>query len=1080
MSSESQSPVCYAPLENTIGLPVARMASEISAPKTVADEESREPQTSSLRSLAQAVHARRAEFTRPQKIRVKVGTWNVAACPGTDKDITSWFVDGKGVEERLSTLSVSNESGSQDNIESAGAQQERSSGQESTIPIGDTGVIAGGDDIDLYVLGLQEIVELSSAKEYLGKIYNDATDTIKWRNEVLEGLPKGYELVAEQQLSGLLLLIFASPKVAPTITSVSTVGVGTGIMGYLGNKGAVSTRLLLGDTTRLVFVNSHLASGADPAHLERRCWDVSQILSRTRFDPIVRSGVVDDAHEVIGDEDFAFWFGDLNFRLEGLPGEDIRRLLMLHTRGEYDPGQLSLNKIDSELAEGPIIVGHPDNDDDDESILSTPRTFQTILSDSSGTTLPDPDEFVHDPHQDPSSLQATIDSLLPHDQLARVKKAGKAFQDGWREGPINFLPTYKYDVGSVGLFDSSEKQRPPSWCDRILFRTRRDKLAYDGELQERELALIKDEELKARGIDHAADDDDVLFDYDPEADGADDSADYDEYTDDTQQPDEVVTKDGFIDRIHLETYISHQRVLSSDHKPLDAVFTLEYDAVVPELKAQVQQEVARDLDRAENEGRPGVTVIADNSPSAGEVKLANSENRISTDSVEGVDFGEVSYSRRKARHLTVANTSQGPASFTFVETTKFSGEESIAPSWLNVYFVGIQTGQNSIAESKLDDNLSLEPGDSVDVVLEFFIDDIELVRELNNGTAQLDDVLVLRVVSGRDHFIPVHASWLPSCFGYSVQELIRVPEGGVRSFVQSSDRPKNIKDSEIRCAAPREIFKVTEAVEHLVERVAAEWQMSEIPLPRDAIIGWPFDPASWLLKDPKTREHQGQYVLEALDTGWSLIDAFPSDVPPVERLELIAETTINFLKHLKDGIIPEELTTKIENEMLAQEKAKKSLDDEEQRTLILDILSTSPNYNISFVFLTSMLSRISSEIIGLVVSPVTSSSASPKLNRSRTHNGSSSGSSSASIRSSLSLRRSLTFKSSPASIGDFVPIELGDGIDENAEREKARAKVHRRLADIFAPVMVRGHGTKKGWEDRRRNWVELFLRGNER
>jgi phosphatidylinositol-bisphosphatase len=53
--------------------------------------------------------------------------------------------------------------------------------------------------------------------------------------------------------------------------------------------------------------------------------------------------------------------------------------------------------------------------------------------------------------------------------------------------------------------------------------------------------------------------------------------------------------------------VAHQRVLSSDHKPLDAIFSFKYDAVVPELKSKIHQEVARELDRAENEGRPNVT-----------------------------------------------------------------------------------------------------------------------------------------------------------------------------------------------------------------------------------------------------------------------------------------------------------------------------------------------------------------------------------------------------------------------------------------------------------------------------------------
>ena len=50
--------------------------------------------------------------------------------------------------------------------------------------------------------------------------------------------------------------------------------------------------------------------------------------------------------------------------------------------------------------------------------------------------------------------------------------AGRAFE-GFSEGDISFLPTYKYDPGT-NTFDTSHKQRIPAYTDRVLFKSRRD------------------------------------------------------------------------------------------------------------------------------------------------------------------------------------------------------------------------------------------------------------------------------------------------------------------------------------------------------------------------------------------------------------------------------------------------------------------------------------------------------------------------------------------------------------------------------------------------------------------------------
>lgn len=1028
------------------------------------------PMNSSPQSHSKAVYARRDEYTRPQKIKIKIGCWNVAACPGTEKDLAGWFVQGKGIDKQLAGLELANaiEKGdSQANIESVDEQEARRTKKQSTIPLGDEGVIAGGEDIGLYILGLQEVVELTSAREYIGKVYSNNDPVTTWRKSLIEALPAGYTLVAEQQLSGLLMFIFASPTIAPTISSVSTVSVATGFMGYLGNKGAVTTRIVLGETTRLVFVNSHLASGTDKAHLERRIWDVSQILQRTHFDPTSRGGVVDDVQESIGDEDFAFWFGDLNFRLEGLPGDDIRRLLMLHTKGEYDIGTQSRKKIDNEIdaCDGPIVIRSIDSDDDseDEETRKDGSTFDHNDDSSTVTTLPDPDDFIQDPSQDPGSLQATIDSLLPHDQLRHVQKAGKAFHDGWREGPVKFLPTYKYDVGRMGVFDSSEKKRAPSWCDRILFRTRRDKLVYDAKLHEEALARIKDEEMRAQGMDHATDDEDVLFSYDPDEDGEQQnttskSDDYDEYDDyDETEGNEaapVVTRDGFVDRINLDIYTSHQRVLSSDHKPLDAVFTLEYDAVVPDLKSKVQQEVARDLDRAENESRPGITIVADRSQDAEESQGSNQSRKQSNVDGSGViDFGDVEFDHRKTRNLTIANTSQVTSTFAFVDRPGVEGQEdSIAPPWLSVCFAGFAMDEDDRALKNLRREITLDPGETINALLEVLVDDFSSVKALNDGDILLEDVLVLRVTDGRDHFVPIKGNWLQSCLGRSIDELIHIPEGGVRALLprpRGKPGPPVNRGQEVTWSAPRELLKLTQVIDSLTDRVVADSNMlTGAMIPRDS-PGWPFDERTWRYRDDHSRITLKGRVLAALDADQSIYDIFPVELPAAHRLEIVAEILLLFLRSLTDGIIPSHFCKQIDADVVSRLNLTR-FDIEEIKGSVLDILSSFPHHNISFVFLTSTVSRVAGEL-----API------PKLRRSLD----------TAVRSGFdSVKRTLSWKGRGA-----APLPE----DPAAIRRK---EVNRAFAEVFVGVIFKGglpvrEKERRGVEEKRRDILEAFLKG---
>ena len=60
--------------------------------------------------------------------------------------------------------------------------------------------------------------------------------------------------------------------------------------------------------------------------------------------------------------------------------------------------------------------------------------------------------------------------LLERDQLLVSRRRNPEFRlRAFTESPIKFAPTYKYDVRS-DKYDTSEKNRAPAWCDRILYR----------------------------------------------------------------------------------------------------------------------------------------------------------------------------------------------------------------------------------------------------------------------------------------------------------------------------------------------------------------------------------------------------------------------------------------------------------------------------------------------------------------------------------------------------------------------------------------------------------------------------------
>jgi hypothetical protein len=429
-----------------------------------------------------------------------------------------------------------------------------------------------------------------------------------------------------------------------------------------------------------------------------------------------------------------------------------------------------------------------------------------------------------------------------------------------------------------------------------------------------------------------------------------------------------------------------------------------------------------------------------------------------------VDFGEVRYLQNKTASLTLANTGRVPAKLLFVEKLEEEEEENDfkIPTWLTASFTRSHTGRDAGDGGDLGNEATLEPGETAQALLDVYIDDISLVRMLNDGRVELDEVLVLRITDGRDHFIPIRATWSPTIIGRSIEELVRIPDGGIKAFLQSRISKNGQAlvgsipyDFEAHYAAPKALFKLTEAAECLTERVLADEQMLEgFNIPKDA--GWPFEQAAWTFTDEESRSLQRVNTLEAIDYDKPILDSFSADISLVHRLEIVSEVLLIFLQGLTDGVITMPLWARIEQTTLpsvglggitSRQLSEQALEDD--KSAILDILATAPNHNVSFVFLTTTIAKIVAELTPL---GKTDLDGPYKGKRGMSGFG----------RRSLSLRRSTNEAEAAAAL----------------ERRQAK---ERKFAQIFGDVVCRTPVTesekeRKNIEGCQRAVLELFLR----
>ncbi len=224
--------------------------------------------------------------------------------------------------------------------------------------------------------------------------------------------------------------------------------------------------------------------------------------------------------------------------------------------------------------------------------------------------------------------------------------------------------------------------------------------------------------------------------------------------------------------VKQEYYASNMEYLSSDHKPVVGGFTVGVRVIQQDKYNMCYRNLIKMLDRLENDLLP-------------EMRLSSQK----------FTYTDVRYENPDVQILELENTGQVLCKFQFIPKPM---NKLKCKGWLQ-----IEPSEGMFM-----------PGEKIEVRLTVHVDS-KTVADLNSGKDSIDDILIIHLENGRDHFVSVSGNYLKSCFGDSLENLVALGHP-VRESPNSSSTINSIRDNALMQASvskvPVEIWRLIDYI----------------------------------------------------------------------------------------------------------------------------------------------------------------------------------------------------------------------------------------------------------------------------